>query len=706
MSLSANEQYILELINRGRLDPLAEAARYNINLNQGLASGTIDGTSKQVVVHNAQLEDAALGHTNWMLAANRFSHTGQGGSNIFDRITDEGYDFEGALQTYGENLSWGGHTLGIDLNEQAQVRYDNLFLSAGHRTNTLNGDFREIGIAHVEGNFTQNGTTYRASMLTEVFATSGSEYFLTGVAYTDRDQNDFYGIGEGRGGVQITANGHTATTASSGGYGIGLDPDATTDVTIRAGGSTLSTLRVDLSDHNVKLDAYTTNGQWELALSGSADLGTGVGRATLLGLNDLYLVGHGGNNALFGNGGDNRLEGRGGNDFLNGRAGNDVLRDGVGEDRLVGGSGADIFVLAGDGQIDTIVDFGNGNDRIDVRAWSGVADLGDLTVVSTANGARLMSESETLVLNSANGRSLDRSDLDAGDFFFGTLASRGAPAPQAPDRPDTPDQAEQPSGDVDAITGTRGANSLSGGAQTDYIFGYRGHDVLDGKSGADMLYGGRGNDTYYIDNSGDRIGAEFAASNGGGRDIVWSSVDFILPQNIEVVRLMGSADLSAGGNAQANVLFGNTGDNFLDGGGGRDTIRGRQGDDEIIGRRGNDFLWGGAGADTFVMTHADDSGVGAGNRDVIYGFERGVDHIDLHYIDANLLLAGHQSFDFIGTDRFSGNGDSSAGELRYISYGSENRSVMAFDQDGDGRADLQIAVRGTSILTADDFILS
>ena len=32
MSLSAAEQYMLELINRARLDPIAEAQRYNLAL--------------------------------------------------------------------------------------------------------------------------------------------------------------------------------------------------------------------------------------------------------------------------------------------------------------------------------------------------------------------------------------------------------------------------------------------------------------------------------------------------------------------------------------------------------------------------------------------------------------------------------------------------------------------------------------------------
>jgi serralysin len=66
--LSAAEQYLLELINQARLDPLAKAASLGIDLNQGLAPGTLTGTAKQVLAHNVILSQAAEGHSNWMLA--------------------------------------------------------------------------------------------------------------------------------------------------------------------------------------------------------------------------------------------------------------------------------------------------------------------------------------------------------------------------------------------------------------------------------------------------------------------------------------------------------------------------------------------------------------------------------------------------------------------------------------------------------------
>ena len=51
------EQLFLELINRARLDPAGEAVRYGIDLNKGLAAGTITTDQKQALTFNEYLAD-------------------------------------------------------------------------------------------------------------------------------------------------------------------------------------------------------------------------------------------------------------------------------------------------------------------------------------------------------------------------------------------------------------------------------------------------------------------------------------------------------------------------------------------------------------------------------------------------------------------------------------------------------------------------
>jgi Ca2+-binding RTX toxin-like protein len=55
MPLTAVEQYLLELINRARLDLAAEARCYNLNLNDGLSPGEIGADSLHPLVYNEKL---------------------------------------------------------------------------------------------------------------------------------------------------------------------------------------------------------------------------------------------------------------------------------------------------------------------------------------------------------------------------------------------------------------------------------------------------------------------------------------------------------------------------------------------------------------------------------------------------------------------------------------------------------------------------
>ena len=105
---------------------------------------------------------------------------------------------------------------------------------------------------------------------------------------------------------------------------------------------------------------------------------------------DNSIDGGAGHDTLYGGpgGGDDRLDGGPGNDRLYGGQGSDRLAGGAGDDRLVGGPGADVFVVApGEGQ-DTVTDFTDGVDRIDLTAF-GLAGIDDLTTTTTTDGVAL-----------------------------------------------------------------------------------------------------------------------------------------------------------------------------------------------------------------------------------------------------------------------------------------------------------------------------
>lgn len=125
-------------------------------------------------------------------------------------------------------------------------------------------------------------------------------------------------------------------------------------------------------------------------------------------------------------------------------------------------------------------------------------------------------------------------------------------------------------------------------------------DFIEGTAGADLLRGGAGNDTYVFNHAGDRIDE----GTGAGQDTVMSLRDVSLrslDRDLENIELAGIAPLQAMGNAQANVITGNAGDNRLNGGAGRDDVQGGQGDDLLIDKRGGDRLSGGTGDDIYRL---------------------------------------------------------------------------------------------------------
>src|SRR5205085_559536 len=67
---------------------------------------------------------------------------------------------------------------------------------AGHRIDIMNAAYNEVGIAIVDE--TGASTQVGPQVVTEDFGVrSGSRSFVTGVAYSDRDGDDFYSVGEG-----------------------------------------------------------------------------------------------------------------------------------------------------------------------------------------------------------------------------------------------------------------------------------------------------------------------------------------------------------------------------------------------------------------------------------------------------------------------------------------------------------------------------
>jgi Ca2+-binding RTX toxin-like protein len=351
MSLATSyEQLMLELVNRERAKIGAQPLAFNGDLNE-----------------------SADAHSNWMISADVFNHTGLGGSSPHQRMINAGYSFTGSW-TSGENIAWASLRSPSGLQDEVELLHTNLMNSPGHKANILNGKYQEIGIGFQNGSY----LTWDAAFVTQNFARSGSKAFLTGVTMGDKDGDRFYDIGEGLGGLTVSAVSssgakYTTTTGSAGGYTLALAAGTYT-VTFSGGGYASVTKQVTIGSANVKLDLIdpaggATTGSSQINGTAAANTLSGTSAANTingLGGND-KLYGRSGNDKLSGGTGADRLFGESGNDRLYGGDSNDILTGGAGSDILSGGTGADSFRFAGKWGADKVSDFRNGVDRIDLR---------------------------------------------------------------------------------------------------------------------------------------------------------------------------------------------------------------------------------------------------------------------------------------------------------------------------------------------------
>ena len=111
-----------------------------------------------------------------------------------------------------------------------------------------------------------------------------------------------------------------------------------------------------------------------------------------------------------------------------------------------------------------------------------------------------------------------------------------------------------------------GIENVNGGSGADNLIGNEGANRLDGRGGGDTLFGGGGDDSYIVRAAGDVID-EFANQ---GNDFAYAAVSYTLGAGVSVENLsttshVGTAAINLTGNAEAQTIIGNDGDNTLNG---------------------------------------------------------------------------------------------------------------------------------------------
>lgn len=194
---------------------------------------------------------------------------------------------------------------------------------------------------------------------------------------------------------------------------------------------------------------------------------------------------------------------------------------------------------------------------------------------------------------------------------------------------------------------TNGNDILIGSDGPDVLEGLAGDDYIDGGLGDDTMIGGLGDDTFVVDGFGDTV----VEAEGEGNDTIVSTSTYLLPDNVEILRLVGTADINGYGNALGNELYGNSGANslfgfesgdLLDGGDGNDSLDSDGGDDFVYGGAGDDYIDGGDGSDLIDGGSGSDSlNGGMGDDTYVFGTGYGQDTVyDAGGVDRVRLTGG------------------------------------------------------------------
>lgn len=446
------EQTMLEMINRFRLDPAGEFDRILSDPASGRAhdphtTSALDyfGVELDVLrqelaaldpaqplAWNADLAEAAAGHSSLMQAADEQSHQIDGEPALGERVSDAGYDYRRVAENiyaYAQSPRHGQDGFVVDWGHGSNGMQD----PRGHRDSLIAASFSEIGVAALHDD--DSGTQVGPWIVTQNLGTRDSAGpFLLGAAWRDRDGDRMYSMDEGRGRLEVIVEGRGRDKAAdTGGYAIETG-EGVFDLTLK-GRAVKGWIEaeIEIGRDNAKIDVMNRK---HVFTSVDLDLIEGAGSVTALGVAAVDLSGKNGRDRLVGNAGDNTLSGgrrkdtllgQDGDDILNGNRGRDTLKGGPGEDSLRGGWGDDLLkggpgndVLRG-GRHDDLLKGGSGSDVL--RAGPGDDVLnggpGADTLRGGAGGDMLRGGRGDDVLRAGPGDDSLRGGADADVFVFG-----------------------------------------------------------------------------------------------------------------------------------------------------------------------------------------------------------------------------------------------------------------------------------------------
>jgi hypothetical protein len=295
-SPTADEQYMLELLNRMRINPAAELGKLTSSLSNPARSADPDVDAALVYFHtkgtvlaqqwaslvpaqplawSSLLYNSAEGHDNYMIAGDVQSHQvinpalGLNEPDLGMRANNAGYtgwsNLAENIFAYAESVFHAHAGFAIDWGgDPTDASTTGIQDPPGHRDDMMDPTYAEVGI-RILSHPVQHTNGVGPLVVTQDFGKrfAQGQPFLLGVVYGDSSHDNFYEPGEGYGGVTVTAvsdNGlgssFVTTSMSAGGWQLQV-PVGTYAVTFSGGGfgNAVTYHNVIVNSQNTKLDA-------------------------------------------------------------------------------------------------------------------------------------------------------------------------------------------------------------------------------------------------------------------------------------------------------------------------------------------------------------------------------------------------------------------------------------------------------------------
>ncbi len=280
---TANEQELLELLNRMRLNPGAELAllldapdgdvQYALNyygIDRALLTAQWSKlTAVAPLAWSSELNASATGHNLATIVQKQQAHVLPGELSVQARIAQTGYQ----ATLFGENVYSAAQSvlfthagLAIDWGKGANT-IGGIQTPALHRENIMSKLITEVGISAIEDH---NSAPIGPMVVTEDFgsrAALNGKAWLLGVAFQDTNNNGWYNAGEGLSDVSVKITGingtnfsDTITVGQAGGYQELLAPGQY-QVDFSENGRQLASQTITIDPRqpsNVKVDLHLT----------------------------------------------------------------------------------------------------------------------------------------------------------------------------------------------------------------------------------------------------------------------------------------------------------------------------------------------------------------------------------------------------------------------------------------------------------------